>query len=238
MRKYLLILFLLLTAFLSSCATSKTGENVQRASAHYKLGISYYNNNKIQAAYVEFQKALEFNPNDKEVLNAIGVIYLLNLEDIPKAIEFFERAISIDADFSDAHNNLGYAYEKTGMVKDAIKSYKTALANPLYQTAEKALNNLGRIYYRLGRYDDAIDAYREAIKRVPEFVLPYYGLALCYNAKGKYGDASIAIARAIELDPLYKGNRDRAIEDLKNRKISAEGDEAKDISDYLEILRY
>ena len=68
--------------------------------------------------------------------------------------------------------------------------------------------------------------------------MPYYGLALCYNAKGQYGDAAIAMARAIEIDPLYKGDKRKAMEDLRDKKIRAKGDQEKDISDYLEILQY
>lgn len=234
LRRLLLVVLILIGA----CASTITEENMQRATAHYKLGVSYLNENNVQSAFVEFQKALELNPNDKEVLNAIGVIYLLKLEDFQKAIDFFQRAIRVDQNFSDGYNNLGFAYEKAGRFNDAIDSYKKALSNPVYRTAEKAYNNLGRVYYRLGRYDEAIDAYKEAIKRVADFHPSYYGLALCYNAKGKYGDASTAIVRAIELDPLYRGDKAKAIHDLRNRKIRAKADDEKDIENWLEILKY
>ncbi len=46
------------------------------------------------------------------------------------------------------------------------------------------------------------------------------------------------MSRAIELDPLYKGNKDKAMEDLKDKKIRARGIEEKDIADYLDILKY
>jgi type IV pilus biogenesis/stability protein PilW len=231
-------ILIFLIVFLTSCATIVTEEDARKASAHYQIGLSYYNENNIQMAYIEFQKALEFNPYNKEVLNAIGTIHLLRFEDFQKAVDFFQRAIKVDAKFSEAHNNLGVAYEKTGRFNDAIDFYKKALSNTMYQSPEKAYNNLGRVYYRLGRYDEAIDAYKGAIRRVNDFYPSYYGLALCYNSKGQYGDAASAIERAIELDPIYKGDRDRAMEDLKNKKLTAKGEEVKDISDYIEILRY
>lgn len=231
-----ILLFIII--FLSSCATTTTVENAQKAGAHYKIGVSYFNENKMQSAFVEFQKALELNPKDKEVMNALGIIYLLDFEDYQKAVDFFKSAIRVDLNFSEAYNNLGRAYEKTGRFNDAIESYKKALLNLTYQNPEKAYNNLGRVYYRLGRYDDATDAYKEALKRFSDFHLPYYGLALCYNAKGEYGEAASAITRAIELDPVYKGNKDKAMEDLKERKLKAKGEEEKDIVDYIEILKY
>lgn len=238
MKIRLIFILFILTVLFVSCSTTGTGDNIQKASAHYQIGLSYYNENKTQMAYVEFQKALELNPNDKEVLNAIGIIYLLKFEDSQKAIEFFQSAITIDPKFSEAHNNLGLAYERTEKYNEAIDSYKRALSNLLYQSPEKAYNNLGRVYYRLGRYDKALDAYKGAIRRLNDFHLPYYGLALCYNSKGQYGEAATAITRAIELDPLYKGNKEQATEDLKNKKLMVKGKEEKDIADFLEILRY
>jgi len=233
-RFIFLFLFLLLTA----CATTTPPENIQKATAHYKIGLSYYNENKFQKAYIEFQKALEFNPLDKEVLNAIGIVHLLQFEDFEKAVEYFKKALKVDRNFSEAHNNLGVAYERTGKIDEAIASYKKAISNPMYPHPEKAFNNLGRVYYRTGKYDQAIEAFTGALRRLNDFYPAFYGLALCYNAKGFYGDASTALIRAIELDPLYRGNREKALEDFENRRLVAQEDDLRDILDYIEILRY
>jgi type IV pilus biogenesis/stability protein PilW len=228
-------ILLLILIFLSSCAT--TGENVRKASAHYKIGLSYFYENKIQSAFVEFQKALELNPEDKDALNGLGLVYI-KFGNFQKARESFIEAVNIDPDFSDAHNNLGVTYINMGKWSEAVDSFKKALKNPFYKTPENAYYNIGNAYYRLGLFDDAINAYNEAIKRMQNFHLPYYGLALCYNAKGRYGDAASAMTRAIELDPVYKGNKDKTAEDLKEKKLKAKGDEEKDIIDYIEILKY
>jgi type IV pilus biogenesis/stability protein PilW len=232
------ILFFLLIIFLGSCAGGPSEEAVQKANYHYQIGLSYLGDNNIQPAFVEFQKALEINPHDKEIHNALGIIYLTKLEDYPNAMKHFKEALDIDENYSEAANNLGNTYADMGEFEKAIEAYKKAIANPLYKNAAMALDNLGMVYYRLSRFDDALDAYKEALKRFSSFHLPYYGLALCYNAKGQYGDAALAMSRAIELDPLYKGNKDKAIEDLKDKRIRAKGTEEKDIADYLDILKY
>lgn len=231
--------FLLSALFLVvSCASMSKEEKLQRASAHYQLGVSYLNDNNIQPAFVEFQKALEFNPDDKEVLNAIGIIYLIKLEDFPKAIDFFQRALKVDKNYSEAYNNLGIAHEKMGKYNEALGNYKIALSNPLYRYAEKAFNNLGRAYYRIRKYNEAIDAYKEAIKRSSDFHLPYYGLALSFNAVGRYGDAATALKKAIDTDPAYRGDKEKAMKDLRERKLIARGEDEKDIEDLLEIMNY
>ena len=232
------IVILLLFIFVTSCASTKSADIAQKATAHYKIGLSYYNENKFQQAYIEFQKALEINPKDKDVLNAIGIVQLLQFQDFNKAIEYFNKALKVDKNFSEANNNLGVAYEKIGNIEDAVDSYKKALANPMYRNPEKAYNNLGRIYYRAGQYDESIDSFQAALRRVPDFYPSFYGLALCYNAKAYYGDAATALNRAIELDPLYRGDRKKALDDFENRRLAARGVESNDFTDFIEILRY
>jgi len=211
---------------------------MQQAGAHYKIGVAYLNQAKIQQAFVEFQKAYELNPGDKEILNAIGIIYLLYFDETAKAVEFFEKATKIDPGYSDAYNNLGVAYEKLGKFDSAISFYKEAVSNLTYPTPEKAYIGMGTSYYRLGKYEEALHSYKEAIKRAPDLSLPYMKMALCYNAMGRYGDASAALTYGIKLNPAYNGDKEKALEDFAVGKLKASESEEKDIQDYIEILRY
>jgi len=235
MLKILPILFFMLLA--SSCA-GLADKNMKNSQYHYQLGISYLNENNIQPAFTELQKALELNPQDKEIHNALGVIYLTKLEDYAKAIEHFQKALAIDKNYSEAATNLGNTYANMKKFNEAIESYNIALSNPQYRNPAMALNNLGMVYYRLSKWDEALSAFKDALKRYSDFHAPYYGLALCYNAKGQYGDAAFAMKRAIELDPLYKGDMEKAIVDLRNQKLRAKDEQEQDITNYLEIIQY
>src|SRR4030042_5946202 len=117
MKIRFILIFVIL--FFTSCASTATPEEIQKATAHYQMGLSYYNGDKPQMAYIEFQKALELNPYDKKVLNAIGIIHLLNFEDIQTAVGYFGKAIQIDPNFAEAYNNMGVEYEKAGMLDEA-----------------------------------------------------------------------------------------------------------------------
>lgn len=235
MSRSKIFLLVIIISFSAACATTDQGN---RADAYYKLGIAYLNDNKVQQAFVEFHKAYELDPHRKEILNAIGIVYLLHLDETGKAISYFERAVKEDPLYSEAYNNLGYGHEKLGNFEKAISFYRKALSNPLYPTAEKAFINMGNSYYALGNFDAALQSYKEAIKRSPHLSNVYWRLALCLNAMGRYGDASTAITEAVKLDPAYGGDREKAIEDLNLRKLKAKGREEKDITDYLEILKY
>jgi len=231
-------IFLSFLMFMVSCATLDSKSAVQKSAARYKIGVGFYSEGKVQQAFVEFQYAYELDPGNKEVLNVIGLIYLLDFDETLKAIDFFQRAVKIDPDYSEAYNNLGYAHAKIGKFDAAIPYYKKAVSNLFYETPEKPFVNMGKAYYRLGRYDEAAVAYKEAIKRAPDFDLPYLGLALCYNATGKYGDASASLSHAILLNTQYKGNAKAAAEDFMIRKLGASNFDQRDYADYLEILKY
>ena len=236
--RYLKILVIIILISAVSCATTPDQDVLQLAGTHYKVGVAYLNDGKAQQAFVEFQKAYELNPRDKEVLNAIGIIYLLYFDEPLKAIDFFEKAVRVDPNYSDAYNNLGFAYEKLGRFDTAISYYKKALSNLTYPTPEKAYISMGNSFYRLGKYEEAISSYKEAIKRAPDLSLPYMRMALSFNALGRYGEASTALNYAIKLDPVLQGDTEKALEDFTIRKLRVSGREEKDIQDYIEILRY
>jgi type IV pilus biogenesis/stability protein PilW len=234
LKRFIIVVVIVISA---SCATV-TENDTKKSQYHYQLGISYLNDNNIQPAFSELQKALKLNPYDKEIHNALGVIYLSKLEDYAKAIEHFQKALSIDKNYSEAATNLGNTYANMKEYDEAIESYTMALSNPQYKNAAMALNNLGMVYYRLSKLDEAISAFKEALKRYSDFHAPYYGLALGFKAKGQYDDAALAMQRAVELDPLYKGDTDKAIVDLRNQKLRATGEQEQDLIDFLEVINY
>ncbi len=227
---------LFLLALFAGCASVGVEEE-KEAEFHLKMGSSSLNEGNIQGAFVELQKSLQLNPNNKETLNTLGLVYM-HLDDYNKAKDLLLRAISLDAEFSEAHNNLGLAYAKSQEWQNAIESYKKALLNPLFQTPEKTFCNLGSAYYRAGQYDLAANAFKDALRRNQQFVQAYYGLALYYNKVSRYGDAADAIKRGLQMDPEYAGNAKKYAEDSRRRLLSAKGEEEQEIKDLLEILNY
>lgn len=234
LRHIVAVLFSTTVLLLCHCG----GRSAQKeADFYYKLGASYMREGELQKAFVELQKAKELDPANKETLNLLGLLYS-QFEDNDNAIKHFKKAISIDKNFSDARNNLGTVYASQKRWDEAIKEFKKAIDNPLYQTPEVALTNLGFVYYRIKKYDEAIDAFKKALKRNPNFMRAYLGLSLCYNKKSRYAEAASYMEEALKREPGYNGDRLKAIKDMEERLLKAQGDEAEDLRDYLEILRY
>ena len=87
---------------------------------------------------------------------------LLKHSHIDEARDQFYRALQIDYDYAEAHNNLGIVLALNGNLDDAIKHYRTALnIKPDYYDA---YYNLGKAYQAQANPQAAIEAYDEALK--------------------------------------------------------------------------
>ncbi len=250
MLRGLLVFVGILPLLLLSCATTSSVDNMQQASVHLKLGLAYLDENNVQLAYVEFQKVLEFNPRDKEALNAIGVIYSERFKQYDDAIRSFKKALEIDPDYSDAYHNLGVTYANLKEWDKAIDAFKSALKNKFYKTPERSFNNLGFAYYEKGDYLKAIDSFKDAIRRSSGFPLPYYGIGLSYLKLDKTGEAIENLKKAITLDPNYidarwelamtliKSDKEKAITEFKEIvKLSPDSEKGKEAKRYIQLLQ-
>ncbi|MBF0319101.1 MAG: tetratricopeptide repeat protein [Nitrospirae bacterium] len=229
-----------------SCSTTSTTHSTQpeketkagnKGKGLYALGVSKMRENDYQGAFVEFKKALEINPNDKESLNALGMVYS-RFGDNKNAKESFQKAISVDKNFSDAYNNLGITCASMGQWAESIEAFRNALKNPLYATPDKSYQNLGFSLYRTGKYDEAITAFKDSLARNQTNTGSYYGIALCHNAVGRYGEANDALMEGIRIDPEFKGNVQKAQKAFEKQRRSSTGLVEQDYANYLEILNY
>lgn len=204
--KYAVILMLI--PLCAACGMKEAQLKKEKdASAHYKLGVSYLNDNLLQKAFVEFQKALEIDSRHRDAQYAVGHIHFIQ-ENYKDAIAAFQRTLSIDPKFSDAHNYLGKTYEAQGKFDDAIKAYQEALKNPQYDTPEKPNLNLGIVYMKQGKYDQAIRSFQTTVRITPPTVpgviaVAQNELGRAYFQTGKLKEAIGSYQEAIRLVPNY-----------------------------------
>ncbi len=221
---------LLAFALIAGCAGPS-----KQAVMHYDMGLSYIKDNQFQPAYIEFQKALEYDKSNKDIYNALGFVYL-KFDDLQNAKNSFQKAVSLDKNYSDAYNNLCTVEIKMKLYDQGIADCKKALLNPLYETPQKAFYNIALANYREQKYDDAVNEFKSALLRAPDFYPAYYGLALAYKESGDYGSASDALGKAVKLDPAFKGDMKKAEDEIgRKASVPVEEDQTRNL---LEIFRY
>ena len=185
---------------LSGCATQAKLQRLKEASAHYKLGISYLNDQQTQQAFVEFQKAVEINPNDRESHYALGHIYFRQMK-FNEAQQAFKTVLKIDPGYSEAHNYLGKVYEQKGELDKAVRQYEKALANPTYDTPDIAHYNIGLIFQKKGQVEEAIGEYQKAVRINPDHLLAQYELAQLYADHGQFQESISSYKEVLRLFP-------------------------------------
>ena len=252
---------ILLLLFVVGCATSQSRLKRQNeASAHYKLGIAQLNENRVQEAFVEFQKAVEIDPKNADIHYALGHVYYQRGNNLEAAREF-KTVLQLDPEYSAAHNFLGQVYGTDKRWDDAIQEFQKALKNPKYDTPHLAHYNLGLVYENKGQFADAIKEFQEALRIDPNFVTPaggtsaylvYYVMGQSYVKMEKPKEAIDAYQNALKLLPDYadahfglglvylkEGSKRLAKEEFeKVLKFSPDGTAlAKNAKEHLESLK-
>lgn len=136
-------------------------------SNDYRLrGNDKYENDDVDGAYIDWQKALELDPNSARANNNICLMHLNKAENI-NALSFCDKAIRIDS-------TLGVAYENRMQVNYYLDKYHQCIndANTsMIANAKKASYNESDAYFFRGlckfqmhtRERDAIEDYNKAL---------------------------------------------------------------------------
>ena len=184
----------------SGCGLTKSRIKSEReADAHHKLGIAYLNENNLQMAFMEFIKAVEYNPNEKTYHYALGHVYF-NMSKFNDAVKEYSNALNIDPMYGDAHNALGAVYGKMELWDDAVSEYQKALDNPEYTTPQWARFNLGIAYFKKDDYQSARTEFNEAVKIQPEVAVFHLWLGHTYMKMDMTKDAIAAYEEAKKRD--------------------------------------
>ena len=119
----------------------------------------------------------------------------------PEAASLVGRAVMLDPDFAEAHNDRGVILAANGSVAEAVSSFERAVA--LRSGYDEARNNLGRGLRSLGRLDEAAAQFERVLKNVPESPLAHFNLASVFELAGRKPDAEKHYRSAIGLRPDF-----------------------------------
>ena len=82
---------------------------------------------------------------------------------LAKADQYFKKAIALDKDFVQAHNNYGVYLSQMKRYREAAEQFEIAGASLGYEGRIGALENLGRTYLQLGDNSAAAKAFLRAL---------------------------------------------------------------------------
>lgn len=172
----------------------KEKEKVKKLLSQANLFLEQKQHSKAEGKYI---KAIEYDKNNAEAYNGLGVLYLQK-EDYNYALKSFSKAIKIDPENASLYNNLGLVLYKQGKNKKAIQVFCRSV--DLEKNASRCMN-LGLAYWVDGDYKSAISAYQEGLNLEPNNIEYLVTLASAYLKTDQKNQAKKILSKILKLDP-------------------------------------
>jgi predicted TPR repeat methyltransferase len=138
-----------------------------------------------------------------ESLNKQGIA-LLKKNQFNEAKLFFEKAIELKSDFSDAINNLGLLEHKLGKLDQAVRLYKKVVAIDSNYVLESENKILSVIYFfSQGNIQEALATLKMLVEKNPRDALLFNMLGGCFASIGDSEMAILNYQKALKLDSEY-----------------------------------
>ncbi len=178
--------------------------------AHASMGMAYYRLGRRDDAERSFRRALRLNGTNVLARNGVAMVsedrneraaqleaaityspdmpelrnnlcyFLAESENYERAVEECRESIRLDSTNHFAHYNLGYAYQRQGLLDRALTHYEIAISlNPGWA---RVLNNMGLVHYYKSDFARAIESYEAAIAAEGTEAVYHYNLGLAYEA--------------------------------------------------------
>ena len=173
-------------------AGGRSEQTLATAMAHHRAG-------RLTDAERLYRLVCDTDPKNARAFHLLGVVaHQLNRSD---AASLVGRAVMLDPDFAEAHNDRGVILAANGLFADALSCFERAVAiNPGY---DEARNNLGRGLRSLGRLDEAVAQFELVLKSTPGSPVGHFNLASVLELAGRKPDAETHYRRAISLRPDF-----------------------------------
>lgn len=192
-------------------------EVTPKSDARYRphllaLAKLLYENQIYADAISVYKAALELAPEDFDVIETLGLLYL-KVEIYAPAAELYEKAVAQRPRDAQLRYWLATAYSKMGATEKAIVNMDEAVklepGNPdLYWL-------LGDLYNRAQRYDEAIGAAQSLLAIKPGSAGAHCVWAEALARQGRTADARAEFQKAVEAnDPAWSPYAAREIEDI------------------------
>jgi predicted O-linked N-acetylglucosamine transferase (SPINDLY family) len=170
----------------------RSEQTLAAAMAHHRAG-------RLVDAERLYRLVCDTDPNNARAFHLGGVVaHQLRRSD---AASLVGRAVMLDPDFAEAHNDRGVILVANGLLADAMSCFERAVAlNPGYTEAR---TNLGRGFRSLGRLDEAVTQFELVLKSTPDSPVAHFNLASAFELVGHNLDAERHYCSAISLWPDF-----------------------------------
>ncbi|MDD3419901.1 MAG: tetratricopeptide repeat-containing glycosyltransferase family protein [Candidatus Gastranaerophilales bacterium] len=138
------------------------------AELYYNLGKCVYATGAYNSALLLLDRALQISQSVFDAYRVIGDIYVYNIQNPQKAIEYYEQYINFNGSNGLVYNMLGHLYEKIGKYQNIEKQVAMfEKCTELMPDFKCGIKNLALVYPRIGKNEQAIACYHKLFKLGP-----------------------------------------------------------------------
>jgi tetratricopeptide (TPR) repeat protein len=190
---------------------------------HGSLALSLQAVSKFDAAERHAKRALTLKPGVADYWDYFGVL-LRRQGSVDRAICYHRRAQYVDSKHIETAINIGIAYQKCGLVRDADIGFMTALV--LKPDHVGAFTNFGYALRERGELRRAIGFYNRALRVKPNFGDATLNLSLCYLFRGDFAAGWEFHERRFEASKIAESHREqlRGVSGRPRYELCADGD--------------
>ncbi|KAJ5081918.1 transcriptional corepressor Cyc8 [Penicillium alfredii] len=156
----------------------------------------------LEGAMNAYEQALRHNQWSIPAMNAISCI-LRTKEQFPKAIEYLQNILKLDANNGETWGSLGHCHLMMDNLQEAYTSYQQALYHLRDPKEPKLWYGIGILYDRYGSLDHAEEAFSQVMRMAPDFEKAneiYFRLGIIYKQQQKFNQ-SLECFKYIVNDP-------------------------------------
>lgn len=200
MRKLIIAVFVPIV-FLSGCASSPDGKDVdptKAAEANATLGVRYMQQGNYEVAMNKLEKALKFDNSYAPAHHYIAELYR-RLDRMDKADEHFRDALYYSDNDSSLYNNYGAFLCSQGRHEDGEKQFLKVLTNPTYRQRAQVFENLGLCVEQIPSLERAEEYLRSALRSNPRLPKSLLAMSRLSFAKGNYLSTRAYLQRYLEV---------------------------------------
>jgi tetratricopeptide (TPR) repeat protein len=175
---------------------------VKNSEAHKILGRDLMIIGRFDAAQIEFEQGIRYDPQSAEMHYNLGKLFSMQDNWAPGRKEF-EEALRIDPSYVEALDALGLTQEALGDDAGAVASYEKAIALNQARNGKfaSAHVNLSAYYNRTGDHEKGLTYARQAIELDPKSDRAWFQKAKAEEGQGNLNDAVDSLAQAITFNP-------------------------------------
>lgn len=179
----------------------QTANAISRHDATYlQLGKLYAQRGDIKTALETYLEALEYSPDNPELLTTVGLLYM-RLGQNFKAFEYLGNSLTHDPRSPKTILAVGSIIQDNGDMDVALVKYRVAAV----QTPNSAQlwNNIGMCFFGKQKYVAAIACLKRALYLDPFEWIVSYNLGLVHLATEQYASAVHHLSASVSLKPDY-----------------------------------